>query len=98
MTPERWQQICDLLDSATALEPAERRAYLDHHCSSDPSLRKDVDSFLAAEHQLRRSFLESPAITQILSGQNTASGVVCAAGMKLGPYETQSLLGESCCR
>jgi serine/threonine protein kinase/sugar lactone lactonase YvrE len=93
MTPERWQQICDLLDSAMALEPAQRRAYLDHHCSGDPSLRKDVDSLLAAEHDLHTSFLESPAVAQAVLERNTASEVVWAAGMKLGPYEIQSLLG-----
>jgi hypothetical protein len=60
MTPERWQQVRALLQSALQLEPQHRIAYLEQHCSGDPSLRQDVDSLLAGEHELRASFLESP--------------------------------------
>jgi tetratricopeptide (TPR) repeat protein len=93
MTPERWQQIRDLLHSAMQLEPTQRPGYLERHCSSDPSLRRDVDSFLATEEDLRSSFLESPALAQSAPDQKTASLMVFTAGMKLGPYEIQSLLG-----
>jgi len=39
MTPERWQQIRDVLEKALELAPGERSAYLNQACSSDPSLR-----------------------------------------------------------
>lgn len=94
MTPERWQQIRDLLEGAMQLEPAQRSAYLKHHCSTDPGLRKDVDSFLAAERELRTSFLESPAVAMVVSDRNTVPAAAWAAGTKLGPYEIQSLLGS----
>jgi serine/threonine protein kinase/Tol biopolymer transport system component len=93
MTPERWQQVRNLLESAMQLEPAQRPAYLEHHCSGDPSLRRDVDSLLAAEHELRSSFLESPAIAPTGSNQNTAASVSWKPGMMLGPYEIRSLIG-----
>lgn len=93
MTPERWVQVRDLLNSALQLEPSRRSAYLDQHCSNDPSLRKDVDSFLAAEHELRSSFLGLPAVAQMARERNSSSTVFWAAGTKLGPYEIQSLLG-----
>jgi serine/threonine protein kinase len=93
MTPERWQQVRNLLESAMQLGPAQRPAYLEHLCSSDPSLRRDVDSLLAAEHELRASFLESPAIAPTVSDQNAAASVSWKPGMMLGPYEIHSLLG-----
>src|SRR6516165_745741 len=93
MTPERWQQVRNLLQSAMQLEPAERLAYLEHHCSDDPSLRRDVDSILAGEHELPASFLESPAIAHVTPDQNTVVSANWKPGMKLGPYEIQSLLG-----
>src|SRR5450759_783731 len=92
MTPERWQQIRELLHSALQLEPAQRPAYLDRHCSSDPMLRKDVDSFLASEEGMRSNFLESPALARIESG-GTDSLMALAPGTKLGPHEITALLG-----
>ena len=93
MTPERWQQIRDLLHSAMELEPAQRSAYLERHCSDDPSLRKDVDSFLASEEELRSSFLESPAVAQVVPGERFGPRMTLAAGTKLGRYEIAELLG-----
>jgi serine/threonine protein kinase/tetratricopeptide (TPR) repeat protein len=93
MTPERWQQIRALLESAMQLEPQQRPAYLERHCLGDPSLRQDVDSFLAVEQDLRTSFLESPAVARVVPDANAAPAIKWAAGMKLGPYVIQSMLG-----
>ena len=93
MTPERWQQIRALLESAMQLEPAQRPAYLERRCLGDPSLRQDVDSFLAVEHKLRTTFLESPPVAQVVPTESTAPSVRWIVGMKLGPYVIQSLLG-----
>src|SRR5260370_38964481 len=93
MTPERWQQIRDLLHSVMQLEPTQRPGYLELHSSSDPSLRRDVDSFLAAEEHVKSSFLESPALARVASDGKTDSLMEISDGMMLGPYEVQSLLG-----
>src|SRR6516162_2024451 len=93
MTPERWQEVRELLEGAMQLEPPQRLAYLERHCSDDPSLQRDVDSILAVEHELRASFLESPAIVHLTPDENTAASLGRTRGMKLGPYEIQSLLG-----
>jgi hypothetical protein len=61
MTPARWRQIRDLLDRALQLEAPERSPFLDRSCSSDHSLRQEVEKLLAAERELATSFLESPA-------------------------------------
>ena len=44
MTPERWQQIEKLLEEALALEPSQRRAFLDDTCAGNEELRREVKS------------------------------------------------------
>jgi hypothetical protein len=58
-TPERWQQIRDVLEKALELAPGERAAFLDRVCSSDQSLRQEVEILLACGDDLRSSFLQS---------------------------------------
>lgn len=59
MTPERWQQIDRLFQSALEHEVAERVAFLDTVCGSDEELRREVESLLAA-HEKAASFIEAP--------------------------------------
>jgi hypothetical protein len=59
MKPERWQQLDQLFHSALRREPAERPAFLDEACVDDESLRKQVESLLAA-HEEAGSFIEKP--------------------------------------
>ena len=47
MTPERWQQIRDVLEKALELTPGERSAFLNQACSSDLFLRREVETCLA---------------------------------------------------
>ena len=84
MTPERWQQIRDLLEKALELTPEQRSAFLERACSSDPSLRQEVETLLASSEDVRSSFLL----------QFCAPRVTLAAGTKLGEYEVKSLLGS----
>jgi eukaryotic-like serine/threonine-protein kinase len=82
MTGERWQEIKSVLEAALQLDPAKRSAYLDQACGADPSLRREVESLLAAGQQARTSFLQSPPLAKRLE-----------KGTRLGDYEIQSLLG-----
>jgi serine/threonine protein kinase len=83
MTPERWQQIRGLLEEALELAPEQRSAFLQQSCSSDSSLRSDVETLLASSPDVRSSFLQSPPLRVTLS-----------SGTKLGEYEVKSLLGS----
>ena len=83
MTPERWQQIRDVLEKALELAQDERSAYLNQACSSDPSLRREVETLLASSSDVRSSFLQSAPL-----------GVTLPSGTKLGEYEVKSLLGS----
>ena len=83
MTPERWEQIRAVLEKALDLAPAQRPAFLSQACSSDQSLRREVETLLASSDDVRSSFLQSLPVQEKLK-PNT----------KLGEYEVKSLLGS----
>jgi len=82
MTPERWQQIREVLEKALELAPAERSAYLSRACSSDSFLRQEVETLLASSDDVRSSFLQSSPLR-----------VTLTSGTRLGEYEVKSLVG-----
>ena len=81
MTPEEWQRIRPILESALELDPASRPGFLDAACS-DPSLRREVESLIAADEQGRSGFLQSAPVRRLVKGT------------RLGEYEIQSMLGS----
>jgi len=83
MTPERWQQVKGVLHQALELAPDERSAFLDSACSTDHSLRRDVESLLSSSDDVRSSFLNS-----------NVTRVTLSEGTTLGDYKVQSLLGS----
>jgi len=83
MTPERWQEVKDLLAVALERPPQERPSYLDKACS-EPALRREVESLLAAHDQGDGSFFERLA---------TANGEPLKPGDKIGPYEILARIG-----
>src|SRR5690348_11627384 len=83
VTPERWQQVKVVFAGALERTPEERKQYLDQVCA-DKSVRREVESLLAAHLEAGSTFLElSDSAIHILT-----------AGTKLGPYEILSPLGE----
>jgi len=70
MTPERWQRVKDLFDSASELEAQERAAFLDRECAGDDDLRREVESLLESDNDAE-SFMESPAVED---AANTLAG------------------------
>jgi eukaryotic-like serine/threonine-protein kinase len=81
MTPERWQQVKELLQRVLELAPSERAAFLDQACDGDQALRREVESLLAAGDKGRSSFWQSSPSMRLRKG------------IRLGEYEIQSLLG-----
>jgi hypothetical protein len=76
VTPERWQEVKAALAGALERTPEQRRAYLDETCT-DASLRREVESLLAAHERGDTSFMEQPAIEK----------ADLKSGAKIGPYE-----------
>jgi len=69
---------------AGALEraPGERHAYLDQACT-EPDLRREVESLIAAHEEARSGFLVQPAV----------QSKELAIGSRLGPYEIVARIG-----
>lgn len=91
MTPERWQKVRAMLAGALDRAPADRAAYLDQ-VSSEPSLRREVESLLAHESEAER-FLEAPALevaAKMLGNNGPDQSLI---GAKIGSYQVLSLLG-----
>ena len=59
MTVDNWEQVKELLHAAMQIAPQQRSGFLDEACSSDDSLRAEIESLLAAGEEVRLSFLES---------------------------------------
>jgi len=91
LTPERWEQVGELFQAAVELRPVERLAFLRQACGEDESLRREVESLLAAEEE-SGDFLTAGAIddaAKALADEQTVSLV----GKRLGHYEVRSFLG-----
>ncbi len=82
MTPERWNQIKNVLHGALEQKPEERPAFLDRACSTDHSLRREVESLLFSADEALHTFLKS-----------SRAGVTLTKDSRLGDYQVQSLLG-----
>jgi eukaryotic-like serine/threonine-protein kinase len=89
MTPERWQQIKHVFNSALEHEPAQRASFLLRACENDTALRKEVESLLSA-HEEDGSFIDSPAYK--LAGADQPSTL--RPGQQLGGYEITSFIGR----
>ncbi len=81
MTPEEWQQVKKLLAAVLERKPGERAMYLDQACA-EPSLRREIESLIAAD-EADSGFMEQPA----------AESGPLKRGTKLGPYEIVEPLG-----
>ena len=93
MTLRRQERIREFVHGAMGLEPSARSAYLDLHCSSDPSLREEIAALLAANPGVRNRVLESTDFAQVPPGQEIRRPMALTPGTKLGPYEITAFLG-----
>jgi serine/threonine protein kinase/Tol biopolymer transport system component len=79
MTPERWQQVKEIFNSAINYRPEERGVFISHACSGDEDLRSEVESLIAS-HERSGSFIDEPAFE--------AAAALLANDSELKPGET----------
>jgi serine/threonine protein kinase/soluble lytic murein transglycosylase-like protein len=91
MSPERWQQVEEVLQAALDRPPQERAAYLDQVCAGDEELKDEASSLLTA-HDEAGDFIEQPAIAvdaRVLIGDEYDVNI----GRVIGPYRIVKRLG-----
>ena len=66
MSPERWQQVKEIFNSALNYRPEERGSFLSQACSGDDNLRHEVESLIAS-HEQSGSFIDEPAFISAAS-------------------------------
>jgi serine/threonine protein kinase/tetratricopeptide (TPR) repeat protein len=84
MDVERWKRLSPLLDVLLELEPDARAEQLEILRADDPDTAREVEKLLALEEE-GDGFIDQPLVDK--PGQ-------LKPGMRVGPYQLESLLGE----
>jgi serine/threonine protein kinase/tetratricopeptide (TPR) repeat protein len=100
MTPERYQQVEAIFQTALDLIPEERGRYLSEVCAHDASLRVDVESLLS-QHDSAGDMLEQPpygetelnALGSLEALANPDEGDPMI-GRRLGAYQIEREVGR----
>src|SRR4026208_1440424 len=92
MTPERWQQVKEIFDSAIKYLPEHRGQFLSEACSGDAALRSEVESLITS-HEKEGSFIDEPAYyaaAELLVNQKSE----LKSGCSIGSYEVLSVMSR----
>ena len=93
MTPEQWQQIRNLFESAELLSGAAREEFLENECAGNAELREEVDSMLRAAAEAGSTFMDRPA-ADWLPTANEDAAVETRIGRLVGPYKIIAEIGH----
>src|SRR5947199_2644057 len=91
MTPERWQQVEEVLQAALDRPPHERASFLNEACSTDEELRQEANSLIDAYDEAG-DFIEEPDIAHdahVLISKHQQNNI----GREIGPYQIIERLG-----
>ncbi|MFN2491428.1 MAG: protein kinase [Pyrinomonadaceae bacterium] len=91
MTPERWQQIEEVLHGALDRRPQDRASFVEEECAGDDELKLEAASLVRA-YEEADEFMERPAMAEdarVLVGPNFADNI----GRDIGPYKILQRLG-----
>jgi eukaryotic-like serine/threonine-protein kinase len=92
MTPERWQQVKEIFNSAISHRPEERGSFISQACSGDDALRSEVESLIAS-HERSGSFIDEPAF-QVAASLLADDKSELKPGHTVGSYEVLSFLSR----
>src|SRR5215213_9704698 len=84
LTPERWRQVTDAVDSALELAAEARLAFISRACGDDFELRREVERLLDACERAAasQSFLAGPVgeyAAPVVAAVATQAGAAAAA-------------------
>ena len=89
---EKWRQIDELFHAAAERPSHERAAFLDEACAGNESLRREVESLLAADssaEEMETAKLPAQVAAEMLDQQSPR----IASGQSLNQYRIISPLG-----
>src|SRR5690349_566282 len=92
MTPERWQQVKQIFNSAINYRPEERGVFISEACSGDEDLRSEVESLIAS-HERSGAFIDEPAFA-VAAGMLVDDKSELKPGQTIGSYEILSFLSR----
>src|SRR5690349_5046395 len=92
MTPERWQQVKSIFNSAMNYRPEERGVFISEACSGDEDLRSEVESLIAS-HERSGAFIDEPAFA-VAAGMLVDDKSELKPGQMVGSYEILSFLSR----
>ena len=92
MTPERWQQVKEIFNSALNYRPEERGSFLSQACSGDDNLRREVESLIAS-HEQSGGFIDEPAFVAAASWLADEK-LELRAGETIGSYQILSFISR----
>lgn len=84
MTPEQWQRVRPILESALELDPASRASFLDGACANS-SLRWEVESLIAAHEQAGTEVMNPVSSPCLNLDEETRFRL--QSGRRIGAYE-----------
>ena len=84
MTPEEWQRVRPILESALELDPASRASFLDGACA-DLFVRREVESLIATHEQAGTHELYPRFLNSLNLDEETRFRLW--SGQRVGPYE-----------
>ncbi|MGH9968893.1 MAG: protein kinase domain-containing protein [Pyrinomonadaceae bacterium] len=90
MTPERWQKVKQIFQSAIERPPDERDAFVARACQDNPALRSEVESLISSHDQAGDSIeaMAAEAATEMLADDRTI------VGQQIGRYQVLSRIGR----
>ena len=91
MTPERWQQVKEIFDSAIKYLPEHRGVFLSEACGGDNDLRSEVESLITS-HEKEGSFIDEPAY--YAAAELLANEKELPTGDAIGNYEVLSFISR----
>lgn len=101
MQPERVEKVKSLLASALSKPPEEREAFLRTACAGDPTLRRDIDSYLGLGDKTDRFFHQAGTVPNAkISLENPSAQVTMQIpadpriGKQFGKYIIRSRVAE----
>src|SRR5438128_281633 len=92
MTPERWQQVKQIFQSAIERPPSERDGFISQACADDAALRSEVESLISSHDQAGDSIeaIAAEAATEMFADEQAGRIV----GKQIGHYQVLSPIGR----